>query len=32
MKEILIPMPDGKKIYTKIYNNGNKRTLLYLHY
>lgn len=32
MKAILIPMSDSKKIYTRIYNNGNKKTLLYLHY
>jgi proline iminopeptidase len=31
IKEILIPLKDGKNIYTRYYNNNNKQTLLYLH-
>ncbi|RII36458.1 alpha/beta hydrolase [Clostridium chromiireducens] len=31
MEEIFIPMQDGKRIYTRIYNNNYKQTVLYLH-
>ncbi|OPJ63599.1 alpha/beta fold hydrolase [Clostridium oryzae] len=31
MEEKMIAMRDGKRIYTRIYNNGHKKTILYLH-